>query len=266
MPRSSYLSPGSSSLFEATSTNSAQTSTARTSTSMGDSTIVVGIDFGTTHSGVCWALNEGQKKLRVIMDWPNPQAANANAEKVPSTISYQDGIVHSWGYEVDIRAESFKWIKILLEPEKKYSQTVAEVRNSNNLLTKLGKTADEVVTDYLRQLWEYTREDIRKRIDEEHWEDMFKVHAVLTVPAMWSHKAKDRTLAAARRAGFPEYIEIVTEPEAAALATLKGKEQENTLKPGDAFVVCDAGGGTVVSILTENPIVYYSPLLGSYKL
>lgn len=45
--------------------------------------------------------------------------------------------------------DSFRWIKILLEPE------------DNALLTKLNKTADEVVSDYLRALWAYTKEDIR---------------------------------------------------------------------------------------------------------
>lgn len=36
-----------------------------------------------------------------------------------------------------------------------------------------------------------------------------------------------------------------SEPEAAALATFKDKHEENDFKVGDAFVVCDAGGGTV---------------------
>ncbi|KAJ8131335.1 hypothetical protein O1611_g2287 [Lasiodiplodia mahajangana] len=231
--------------FSQLDSSSSLAETSATSGSHNDTLIVVGMDFGTTHSGVSWAINEGDKKVRLITDWRNPQATNANQEKVPSKISYRDGHVHHWGYEVSIKEESFKWIKILLEPEQKYSHTVDEVKHSNQLLTQLGMTADQVVRDYLRELWAYTRENIRKRIDEDDWESIFQRRVTLTVPAIWSHQAKDRTLRAAKEAGLPDDIHIVTEPEAAALATLKSKAAENTIQSGDAFVVCDAGGGTV---------------------
>lgn len=40
-------------------------------------------------------------------------------------------------------------------------------------------------------------------------------------------------------------IRLISEPEAAAVYTLKAI-QPNSLSVGDNFVVCDAGGGTVV--------------------
>lgn len=40
-------------------------------------------------------------------------------------------------------------------------------------------------------------------------------------------------------------IRLISEPEAAAVYTLKAI-QTNALNVGDNFVVCDAGGGTVV--------------------
>ncbi|KAH7008907.1 hypothetical protein EDB80DRAFT_574486 [Ilyonectria destructans] len=209
------------------------------------SEIMVGIDFGTTHSGVSWAINEGQKKIRLITDWPNLGDSLANQDKVPSIISYNNGRVANWGYEVSCKEESFRWIKILLEPESKYARTVQEVRDSNELLQKLNKTAEEVIRDYLREIWRYTKEDIRKRVGDDDWEETFTIHVVLTVPAMWSHAAKDKTLRAARDANLPANIKLVTEPEAAALATLHDKAEENALAPGDTFIVCDAGGGTV---------------------
>ena len=121
-----------------------------------------------------------------------------------------------------------------------------------------------MVADYLKLLWDYTLDDIKKLQPE--YEDIFTLRVVLTVPAIWSPAAKDKTLQAARIAGMPGNIRLVTEPEAAALATLKDKAEENSLKVlqesprsrrvqsltwntdkvGDAFVVCDAGGGTVV--------------------
>ena len=192
-------------------------------------------------------------------------AQNASKDKVPSSISYVNGKPQKWGYTVGLTDESFKWIKILLEENHKYITTVEPVKDSNQLLTKVNKKAHEVVADYLKLLWEYTLEDIRKF--HPTYQEIFTLRVVLTVPAMWSPAAKDKTLQAAQLAGMPTPIKLVTEPEAAALATLKDKAAENSLKVGeehscivivpstdhwsrqvkDAFVVCDAGGGTVVS-------------------
>ena len=159
--------------------------------------------------------------------------------------------------------ESFKWIKVLLESDNQYEKTVKPVKDSNVLLQKINKTAQEVVTDYLRLLWNYTLQDIRNHCDG-YDDDIFGLKIVLTVPAMWTPAAKEKTIQAARASGMPNDISLVTEPEAAALATLKEKAEEGILKVctipafgysrlmcvqvGDAFVVCDAGGGTVVSV------------------
>ncbi|KAM6516430.1 hypothetical protein FALCPG4_014614 [Fusarium falciforme] len=199
----------------------------------------------TGYSGVSWAINEGQKKIKLITDWPNPEATIANADKVPTIISYQNGGVANWGYEVGLKEDAFRWIKILLEPKSKYANEELYVQGSSNLLGKVNKTVEEIVSDYLRLIWTYTKENIRKHVGDSDWENNFTLQVVLTVPAMWSHAAKDKTLRAAQRAGLPQDIRLVTEPEAAALATLHDKAEENSLKKGDAFVVCDAGGGTV---------------------
>ncbi|KAF4419189.1 actin-like ATPase domain-containing [Fusarium acutatum] len=209
------------------------------------SQLIVGIDFGTTYSGVCWATTEGQKKLQLITDWPNPSTPIANAEKVPSTISYKDGRVNNWGFGVDVDEEHLRWFKLLLEPESTYSQAVKEVHQSNKLLGTMDKTAEQVVSDYLREIWNYTKEHIRKHLIVQDWEKSFAVRVVLTVPAIWSLTAKDKTLKAAALAGLPTNIQLVSEPEAAALATFKEKAEDGVLQVGDAFVVCDAGGGTV---------------------
>ena len=103
------------------------------------------------------------------------------------------------------------------------------VKASNKLLSVANKTAQDVVTDYLRVLWNYTLEGIRN-YREDFDPDVFSFRLVLTVPAMWSPQAKERTLQAAKDAGIPGKIILVSEPEAAALATLKEKSKEGTLK------------------------------------
>jgi molecular chaperone DnaK (HSP70) len=95
------------------------------------------------------------------------------------------------------------------------------------------------------------------------WGEQFvkttKKQVVLTVPAVWSDKAKHATLQAAERAGMGSAAEltIVSEPEAAAVYTLKAI-QPNVLHEGDNFIVCDAGGGTVDLIAYK--IVGLSPV------
>lgn len=60
---------------------------------------------------------------------------------------------------------------------------------------------------------------------------------VLSVPAVWSDKAKDGTLRAAIQAGIPgKDVSLVSEPEAAALYTLRSI-QPNLLKVGSARIL-----------------------------
>lgn len=88
-------------------------------------------------------------------------------------------------------------------------------------------------------------ETLTKRYGETFM-GMTKVQFVLTVPAVWSDSAKDATLKAAEKAGMGsgKDLKLISEPEAAAVYTLKAI-QPNNLKIGDNFIVCDAGGGTV---------------------
>ncbi|RDI80134.1 hypothetical protein Vi05172_g9924 [Venturia inaequalis] len=208
--------------------------------------IVVGIDFGTTFSGVSWAVNAGTRTVRLINDWPDPISAIANAEKVPSVISYANGRPDQFGYSVPIAKESVKWFKLLLDPTHSYASTEEAIAVQSRL-EKSYQTAEDVAADYLRLIWEYTKADIC-RLKGENWESAYNIKVVLTVPAIWAPAAKDRTERFAKAAGIPGSIMLVSEPEAAAMAVLKDKdEEEKNLQPGDCFVVCDAGGGTVVS-------------------
>ena len=117
--------------------------------------------------------------------------------------------------------------ELLLEPTHEYASNAA-VQSSKELLSKLGKTGQEVVTEYLKQLWKYTETEISRKKGDD-WKSIFRVRVVLTVPAVWTAGAKDRTIQAPRAAGLPESIEIVTEPEAGALAVLRDKEEMKDL-------------------------------------
>lgn len=176
------------------------------------------------------------------------------------------------GFEVSHNdVNRLSWIKILLDPSQPRPQFV------NPKATKLPfrKRPVDIVTDYLTALKNYTMLTLERRFgkewlygDEGKETGPRKVEFVLTVPAVWSDKARQTTLEAAVKAGLgffpgtqpPEdspknlgLLKLITEPEGAAEYALRTMEEAHTMNKGDCFVVCDAGGGTVVSIFVKYP-------------
>jgi len=84
-------------------------------------------------------------------------------------------------------------------------------------LKRIRKTAVEVVGDYLRHLWDHAKSCIENQAgawSSRRWND---AKVVLTVPAIWSPRMRQKTYMAAHLAGLPPDIQLVGEPEAAAL-------------------------------------------------
>ena len=166
----------------------------------------------------------------MINDWPNPDGSVGTYDKVPTKIAYSaNGTIERWGYNVRAKDASCKWIKLMLDPSQKYFANSLERREGSDQLNKVGKTAEDVVTDYLRCLWGHTVEHLKRKTRLD-FQVAYTVKVVLTVPALWSELAKARTLRAARLAGFPAESELVAEPEAAVLGLLKGKADELGIK------------------------------------
>jgi molecular chaperone DnaK (HSP70) len=102
------------------------------------------------------------------------------------------------------------------------------------------RSATKLCTDYLTSL----RKQTQRTLEDKYGTALktMRINWVITVPAVWSMKAKDDTLTCARDAGIGagQKISIVSEPEAAAAYALQAIEPLN-LKTGQNFVVCDAG-------------------------
>jgi hypothetical protein len=83
-------------------------------------------------------------------------------------------------------------------------------------------------------------------------------HVVLTVPASFDASARDLTREAALKAGLPQELVLLEEPQAAVYAWLAtaGRRWRRMLKLGDTLLVCDVGGGTtdltLVAVAEEN--------------
>ncbi|KAF2199167.1 actin-like ATPase domain-containing protein [Delitschia confertaspora ATCC 74209] len=233
--------------------------------------IIVGVDFGTTYSGVATVYSATPDDVDIIKTWPGGNGITS--DKVPTEIAYnmpsQNGSTISvnsigkqdqtvkWGFQFKPEETRLRCIKLFLERNHRLPHFVSPLETAAQL-KKYEKTVMQAVSDYLSMIYTHTMEALTKRYGETFM-GMTKVQFVLTVPAVWSDAAKDATLKAAENAGMGNIhdLKLISEPEAAAVYTLK-TIQPNHLKIGDNFIVCDAGGGTVDCIAYK--ITQFNPL------
>ncbi|BGP57949.1 hypothetical protein JCM8202v2_005603 [Rhodotorula sphaerocarpa] len=220
----------------------------------------VGIDFGTTFSGVAYGSSRHMGgAVRQILNWPG---SYETYRKVPTAIVYyqptpaEEAIIVAWGIEakaMTLRPGFYKveWFKLFLDP-----MVLREGRYATSArLPALppGKEPIDVVTDYLSCLWQYAKERITEEIGSVA--DLEAADVILTVPAAWDASGCQLMRTAAINAGmvqsasggdrsWRERLRIITEPEAAAIqaSTMSSLFK---LKPSQTFIICDAGGGTV---------------------
>ncbi|KAF8253057.1 hypothetical protein K440DRAFT_274852 [Wilcoxina mikolae CBS 423.85] len=232
--------------------------------------LVIGIDFGTTHSGVSWAINDRRKEVHIIENWPDPQARNRTSHKVPSAVTYN---VHdpskliSWGFPAIRRqgpgdgreSEPFTWFKLLLqEPESMPgTESDSELGTLSRLMREHGKTVQDITVDYLRCIWGYTKEQLNAILNED-FQETYHMRVILTIPAVWTPNTIIMMKELAVKAGLPTSTDLLPEPEAAAVAVLKVTTERAELQQGDVVTVCDAGGGTCDLITYE--IISMQPL------
>ncbi|KAF2866044.1 hypothetical protein BDV95DRAFT_584773 [Massariosphaeria phaeospora] len=233
--------------------------------------IVLAIDYGTTYTGLAWAAQRGSLSpialgdVKVFMKWPG----KSGRLKVPSAYSYSRGRCSQWGYDIEPGSKTFIWTKLALtygtpEEELKVLRDLMEgldfmsgLKKSNgqagliDVPEHLTKSPEDVITDYLTKV---SREWYRLiSAEATHLLENIPLDIVMTHPVNWPYEAVNKTYRAVM-AAFPKLmygnvrdVYMTTEPEACALYTVTEllAEQHNTLIPGDCFVLCDAGGGTV---------------------
>ncbi|KAL2021548.1 hypothetical protein VTK56DRAFT_7047 [Thermocarpiscus australiensis] len=212
--------------------------------------LIVGVDFGTTFSGVAAVYTGTPDDIEIIKTWPGGNGITS--DKVPTEIAYDlpagaaPGTARTvtWGFQFKPEESRLRCIKLFLDRSQKLPFYVSPLETAAQL-KRNNKTVVDAVSDYLSQIYKHTMDTLRRRYGESFMAST-KVDFVLTCPAVWSDAAKNTTLQAAERAGMgaQSQIQMISEPEAAAVYTLKAI-QPNHLKVGDNFIVCDAGGGTV---------------------
>ncbi|KAI0437685.1 hypothetical protein F4803DRAFT_537506 [Xylaria telfairii] len=229
-----------------------------------DGVIVIGIDFGTTFTGVAYDyVRPGSQEPSDISPipitlWPTSGCGGANADcpKVPSRITYLAGGNIIWGHlEAGEHRNTIEWYKLLLLEEhdlQLHLKTSTHIKQARQSVEKTGKDVITVISDYLSKVWEHVLEDIL-RARGRQFVSTNPFHVVVTVPAIWQEhpiQGMEEALKKAgilnKRPGCPDTTHtFVSEPEAAALAAIYGHNKYVNLEPGQTFVIADLGGGTV---------------------
>ncbi|KAJ4418730.1 hypothetical protein N0V82_005403 [Gnomoniopsis sp. IMI 355080] len=244
--------------------------------------IVFGLDFGTTYSGVAYACLDKLDQISVLMDLDD---SNNDNPKVPSAVQFARSQFIWGDPVDKSAASTIEWFKLLLVDEDDLPEEVrtsGHVMKARDRLRELGMTCEEVIASYLDHLWKNCLKKVKKEVGAVTV-DRSRFHVVVTLPAICEYTtplnyfpmclvhnveiltyailildagpdySRERMMQAVRAAGILEkrlgvadtVLTFVAEPEAAALATLKRIDGRCDVEPGDSFVVCDCGGGTV---------------------
>ncbi|KAI1654054.1 hypothetical protein F4813DRAFT_399429 [Daldinia decipiens] len=221
---------------------------------------VIGIDIGTTYSGSLYSFHKNgllndQIVSSTLCLWPGPLSQDAMDIKVPSKISYDVNGIISWGLGTKGKKHAISWFKMLLadnddlHPEFRDSEYIQEARR---IMNTLGKNPIQVVADFLGKVFEYVVV-YRGREKGDSFVEKRPFLVIITVPAIWRGGPLKRMKQALEISGILNHrsnqvpqttYRFVTEPEAAALATVPELNKWDTLLPGSSFVVADLGGGT----------------------
>ncbi|KAJ0326463.1 hypothetical protein COL5a_006973 [Colletotrichum fioriniae] len=224
------------------------------------------------YSGVAWATSEEFENdhINIITNWPGKGPEEG---KAPTELYYDDDTM-MWGYDIPDDADPIRWFKLLLLKDEDLGPELCAsefILRGKRMLKDSGKTAIALVADFLRALFNHAMYTITKARGEEAV-DAMRLHIVITVPAIWKGYARQAMETAAEKAGIlssrvagKTRLTLAPEPEAAALSTLS--EPGRKVGKNDAYIICDAGGGTVdlisYQIDQNNPISMHEAVEGT---
>ncbi|KAJ8060112.1 hypothetical protein OCU04_011722 [Sclerotinia nivalis] len=220
--------------------------------------IIIGIDYGTTFSGVSYVTTDkaGIEDITIMSPWPGDPHVSW---KTPTRIAYSQENPklknNKWGFEVNSKLKSYSWTKLLLDKNATAKDhddpSLASMTGDGMLQLPPFRDAAGVCEDFLTEVYAHVSRTLREQMTDLTFENT-PMECWVTLPAVWSEEAKDATLKAAKNAGFGkrpgDEIYTIAEPEAAAIATLKEYAKSDALNPiscDENILICDCGGGTI---------------------
>lgn len=182
--------------------------------------------------GVSWITGHESAKgdAEVLDQWPE----GGRSEKVPTRIAYasentciKDGI-DKFGFEVTSDMKGYWWFKLGLdkvaEPTAFDDPLMEEAVGRGLMQCAAHKSHQEMAADFLRYMYQNTLIVLSRRVGPAALTLTAMVFHI-TLPAAWSHKARDATRMAAIDAGFGsrphDKIMLTDEPEAAMICAIK---------------------------------------------
>ncbi|KAI9250218.1 hypothetical protein BDA99DRAFT_564186 [Phascolomyces articulosus] len=218
-----------------------------------DYRVVIAYDFGTTYSGAAYAFTHSTPaEVFDIRNWPH-KSGNFYP-KVPTVSVYprNQSTLSEWGHaakKVMLKPGAAKQNVLLSQFKLHLDESLQRAPIENGL------TPVQAVADYLEVLHKHTLEELKRSFAKNYPTDSFRY--CLTVPAVWSDKAKHLMRQASIKAGLIsasdplDRLILISEPEAAALYCEETMSDQIQLKDKDRVMICDAGGGTVDLIVFQ---------------
>ncbi|CAE6539034.1 unnamed protein product [Rhizoctonia solani] len=223
--------------------------------------VVIGIDIGSTQSGVAYAfLQQGAKQtIHRVTQWPGQESQNLHG-KIPTVLWYDsNNKAVSFGAEAltpqaEEEAEDHGWklakyFKLHLHPPHLTAQHGLE-------LEPLPFTVplSQIYSDFLGYLLQHTKSYFEDHIiDGRRIWNQYKstMEVVLAHPNGWGIREQAFLRLSAVKAGFTNAndaatrVHFVNEAEASVHFCALYSDIGSQLKLGTTFAVCDAGGSTV---------------------
>lgn len=189
---------------------------------------------------MAWAYSREPEEIEIVTSWESELNHCSDVEKAPTQIHYgHNSRDIKWGYGISPEHEPLKWFKLLLLEPKDIPQGAAnstQLKEARRLQSKVGKEPVEIVACFLRKIWDHSVESIRRAIGDGVMKRS-KFQVVITLPAIWPPYAQQRMKMAAKQAGILDprlagstTLRFVSEPEAAALATIKDLSKRSSIK------------------------------------
>ncbi|KAF8695037.1 ATP binding, partial [Rhizoctonia solani] len=214
----------------------------------GDTKIVIGIDIGTTQSGVAFAFLE-----------------NGASQAIHRAVAFgAEAQLHT----IEEEAEDNDWVlaryfKLHLHPND--MQAKHELKLDD---LPPGVSLRQIYSDFLRYLLKHTKAYFEDRIinGKNIWERHSPtMEVVIAHPNGWGVREQAFLRIAAVDAGFSSSnqaaskVRFVTEAEASVHFCIHHTNLGTVLRPGTNFAVCDAGGSTVdttlYSVISAKPVL-----------
>lgn len=174
-----------------------------------------------------------------------PGGGHQTTTQVPTRSAYKNGEMTKWWGDLIAKPRKNKGVEIA-----KMFKLLLNESDSRIVVPPLpeGVDVEKAISNYLQAIYQHAYKRMTDVFGKEL--DPLKIRFCLTVPAIWTEKAKIIMREAAIQAGIvnasdpQDRLLLVGEPEAAALYC-ESVIKEYDLDHGDTFLICDAGGGTV---------------------